>query len=81
MEKKGARRIDELGRIVIPKEIRRMFEFKEGDFVEFFTDESNIVLRKYVNSCTFCESTDNLISFRNKSICKKCISEIEVIPL
>lgn len=67
------RRIDDLGRVVIPKEIRRTFGISEGDALEIYTDvNGTIVLRKYVpvNSCVFCGESDEkeLIDFKGKKI-------------
>lgn len=73
LEKIGVRKIDELGRIVIPREIRRSLEIDEGDALEFFVSSSSIVIRKYVNVCLFCGSYDNLIKFRDKLVCKDCV--------
>lgn len=74
LEKIGVRRIDELGRIVIPKEIRRNLDIAEGDALEFFvSNSSSIIIRKYVNVCLFCESYDNLIKFKDKLVCKSCV--------
>lgn len=78
MEKKGTRRIDELGRLVIPISIRKAFDINVGDQVEFFVDysQNSIIIKKYNNSCTFCGSSSNLTSFNEKFICHNCISKI-----
>ncbi len=70
------RRIDELGRVVIPIEIRNQFNIVEKDPIEIFVDNSSIVLRKYELNCIFCGSTDDLIEYKGKLICKKCAEEI-----
>ena len=66
------RRIDPLGRLVIPKETRRMFGIKEGDPLEIFTDGDTIVLKKYVPGCIFCDSVDNLKEYKGKNVCTSC---------
>ena len=70
------RRLDSLGRVVIPKELRDTFDITEGTQMEIYTDEVGIVIRKYVVKCQFCDESDNLIDFKGKKICKKCYSEI-----
>ena len=78
LEKKGTRRIDELGRLVIPISIRKAFDINVGDHVEFFVDysQNSIIIKKYNNSCTFCGSSDHLKSLGGKYICHDCISKI-----
>lgn len=70
------RRVDELGRVVIPIEIRNQFNIVEKDPIEIFVDNSSIVLRKYELDCIFCGGTDDLIEYKGKLICKKCAEEI-----
>lgn len=70
------RRIDELGRVVIPIEIRNQFGISEKDPVEIYVDGSSIVLKKYEPNCIFCGSSKKLIEFERKPICKKCASNI-----
>lgn len=75
------RKIDDLGRIVIPMELRRRYDIAEGDPLEIFTDEENIVLRKYNPqvSCVFCEEDNpgELLKFKEKIVCRKCVSNIK----
>lgn len=66
------RRVDELGRVVIPIEIRNQFNIVEKDPIEIYVDGSSIVLKKYEPNCIFCGSTKNLIEFKNKLVCEKC---------
>ena len=68
------RRVDELGRIVIPIELRNQFNIVEKDPIEIYVDESSIILKKYQPNCTFCQSTKNLVEYKNKLICSKCIN-------
>lgn len=70
------RRIDELGRIVIPIEIRNRFDIKEKDPMEIYVDDGSIVIKKYETKCYFCENSEDLIEFRDKLICNKCIKDI-----
>ena len=70
------RRIDELGRIVLPIELRNKMDIKTKDSVEIFVDEDKIVLKKYTPACVFCGSADDVVSYNNKLICRKCIEEL-----
>lgn len=70
------RRIDELGRVVIPIEIRTQFGISEKDPIEIFVDGSHILLRKYEPNCIFCGNSKKLIEFEGKQICQKCINAI-----
>ncbi len=71
------RRVDELGRIVLPMEIRKVLEINVKDPVEIFTDEDAIVLRKYQPACIFCGNADNVIYFSNKRICRECLEKLK----
>ena len=70
------RRVDELGRVVIPIEIRTQFGISEKDPMEIYVDGSNIILKKYEPNCIFCGSTKKLVDFEGKLICKKCADSI-----
>lgn len=71
------RRIDELGRIVLPIEIRRTFGIGEKDPVEIFTEADSIVLRKYQATCVFCDSAKNVVTFHGKCICYDCLNSLK----
>ena len=70
------RKIDELGRIVIPKEMRKELNLKTRDLIEIELEEREIVLRKHEDRCIFCGSNKNITNFRNKKICNKCLEDI-----
>ncbi|MBR3832655.1 MAG: AbrB/MazE/SpoVT family DNA-binding domain-containing protein [Mycoplasmataceae bacterium] len=70
------RRVDELGRVVIPIEIRTQFGISEKDPMEIYVEGSSIVLKKYEPNCIFCGSTKKLSEFESKLICKKCANSI-----
>lgn len=70
------RNVDELGRIVIPKEMRRKMDISNGDPVEIFVEGDKIILTKYNERCNFCGNEGDLIEFKNKLICRKCAEEI-----
>ena len=71
------RQIDSLGRIVIPKELRRVMRITdEKDAMEIFTEGDTIILKKYEPCCMFCNEADDLVEFKGHSICKACLSEL-----
>ncbi len=71
-----SRKIDDLGRIVIPAETRRLFNIREGDHLTISIEGSNIVLRKVDSTCIFCGSTDQVTTFKGKGICASCRSQL-----
>ncbi len=73
------RELDALGRIVLPKSLRSVYDLKEKDGVEIFTDGDAIILKKYVPFCTFCSSTKDIVSYREKNICKNCLKALSDI--
>lgn len=70
------RRVDELGRVVIPIDIRTQLGIKERDALEVYIENSAIVLKKHEKKCVFCESANNLTDYKNQPICKKCLNNI-----
>lgn len=73
-----ARKIDHLGRIVLPSELRRLFGIHEGDYLEISVDGDNIVLNKIEERCTFCSSASDLRPHRTKLVCASCVAEISM---
>ena len=71
------RKVDELGRIVIPIEIRQNMDIKVKDPLEIFIDNDTIILRKYQPACIFCGNADNVIYFKDKRICSSCLEKIK----
>jgi len=75
------RRVDELGRLVIPKELRKTYSIDTDTPVEIFTDNDSIILKKYAPEVhyTFCPEDDpaKLVKFKGKVMCKKCLEEIK----
>ena len=71
------RKVDELGRIVLPIEIRKTMDIKEKDSIEIFTDADQIILRKYQPSCIFCGDADNIVYFNSKRVCTNCIEKLK----
>lgn len=66
------RKIDGLGRFVIPKELRRAMSIEEGSALEIFTDEDSIVLKKYERGCIICGESKDTTEFKGKLLCKSC---------
>ncbi len=71
------RRVDELGRIVLPIEMRRTLNIGEKDSLEIYVDGDSIILRKYQSACIFCESTKKIVSYRGKNVCPDCIAKLK----
>lgn len=70
------RKVDELGRIVIPKELRRTLNIEEGDPLEIFGDGEEVILRKYEPGCVFCGNVKYVVEFKGKKVCTNCIKDI-----
>jgi transcriptional pleiotropic regulator of transition state genes len=70
------RRIDELGRIVIPVEIRKRFGIRDRDPLEISVQGDSVVLTRPIDRCVFCSSMDDLTAFRDRSICSNCRSDL-----
>ena len=73
------RKIDEMGRLVLPKEMRSKMGIDSGDEIEFFADNDRIVLRKYAPSCLFCGNEALITEYKGKRICADCMAEIKRI--
>lgn len=71
------RRVDELGRIVIPIELRRTLDIAEKDALEIYVDGEQIILKKYEPACIFCGDARDVTNYRGKNICKKCMTELK----
>ncbi len=71
------RKVDELGRIVLPAEIRQTLDIKVKDPIEIFTEEGRIILQKYQPSCVFCNNVDQVVYFKDKRICSACLEQLK----
>ena len=71
------RKIDELGRFVLPIELRKNLGINNRDAVEIFVEDDKIILKKYEPSCIFCGNADNVERLNGKLICKDCIQRIK----
>ena len=71
------RKVDELGRIVLPIELRRTMDIAEKDAIEIYVDGPSIILRKYEPTCIFCGDAKNITNYRGKNICPSCLKELK----
>lgn len=70
------RKVDELGRIVLPIELRRTLDIAERDALEIYVDGASIILQKYEPACVFCGNSKNITNFKGKNVCEDCIHEM-----
>lgn len=70
------RKVDKLGRIVLPSELRNTLNIKIKEPLEIYVSGDSIVLRKYLPCCIFCGEEENIGTFKNKYVCKKCMKQI-----
>ena len=75
------RKVDELGRVVIPIEIRNQFNIMEKDPIEIYVEGSRIILKKIEKTCTFCNNSEDLLTFNDKLICKECKEKITTLNI
>ena len=71
------RKVDELGRVVIPIELRRTLHIGEKDALEIYVDGPQIILKKYEPACIFCGQAKDITNFKGKNICPDCIEELK----
>lgn len=71
------RKLDQLGRIVLPKELRKILQIKEKDALEIYTEGEQIILKKYEPDCIFCGDARNVNNYKGKNICSKCLKELK----
>jgi transcriptional pleiotropic regulator of transition state genes len=71
------RRVDDMGRVVIPKELRKALNFNCEDSIEIYVKDDKIVLQKYKPGCLFCDNINDTIIYMGKHICKECLKEMD----
>ena len=71
------RKVDELGRIVLPIELRRTLDIAERDPLEIYVDEDRIILKKYMPACLFCGNAKDVVDYKGKNICPDCLKAIK----
>ena len=74
------RKVDDLGRIVLPIELRRMLDIEERDELEIYMENERIILQKYEPSCIFCGSSRDLVSYRGRNVCQDWIRQMTAKP-
>ncbi|SFS65952.1 AbrB/MazE/SpoVT family DNA-binding domain-containing protein [Marininema halotolerans] len=70
------RKVDELGRIVLPVELRRTMDIDVRDPLEIYVDGTNVILKKYSPSCIFCGQVEKVMQYRQKNVCEDCLYEL-----
>jgi transcriptional pleiotropic regulator of transition state genes len=71
------RRVDTLGRIVLPVELRRAFDIALKDPMEIYVDGEQVILKKYEPACIFCGNARDITNYRGKNICNNCMEELK----
>lgn len=71
------RKVDDLGRIVLPMNIRNSLEIASGDPIEIFADDNKIILQKYHPACIFCDNANDIVYFNGKRICESCLEKLK----
>lgn len=71
------RKIDDLGRIVIPKELRKTLSLEIGDGIEIYTEGEMVLLKKYAPACVFCGEARGVSHYKGKNICLKCMQDLK----
>ena len=71
------RKVDELGRVVLPIELRRTLDINLKDSLEIYVDGENVILKKYSPACIFCGEAADIADFKGKNICPDCLNEIK----
>ncbi|MBR6966583.1 MAG: AbrB/MazE/SpoVT family DNA-binding domain-containing protein [Clostridia bacterium] len=71
------RQLDSLGRIVLPIELRRTLDIGPKDMLEIFVEGNSVILHKYEPDCFFCGNSRDLVSYRDKMICTRCLKELK----
>lgn len=71
------RKVDELGRVVLPIELRRTLDIAEKDALEIYVDGSTIILKKYEPACIFCANAKDVSVYKGKNICPDCMRELK----
>jgi transcriptional pleiotropic regulator of transition state genes len=74
-----ARRIDQLGRVVVPAELRRVLGIRQGDLLDIRVEDGHLVLLKIEPECAICGRADNLVELHEKHVCKDCVREISLV--
>ena len=71
------RKVDELGRVVLPIELRRSLNIEEKDALEIYVDGNTVILKKYDPDCIFCGNARDVVNYKGKNICPECLAELK----
>lgn len=71
------RKVDQLGRIVLPKSLRKRYQMNEGDPVEILVQGDHIILERYKPKCVFCSNQNNVVEYESRYICQNCLTEMK----
>ena len=71
------RKLDDLGRIVIPIELRRTMDIGLRDTLEIFVEDDKIILKKYHPACIFCNDARDVVYYKDKLICRNCLEQLK----
>lgn len=74
------RKVDQLGRIVLPKSLRKRYQMNEGDPVEILVQGDHIILERYRPKCVFCGSMEGVSEYKDRYICVACLTEMTQLP-
>ncbi len=73
------RKVDQLGRVVIPIELRRNLDIDDKDSLEIYVEDDHIILKKYSPACCFCSNATGLKQFNNRNICADCLAKLVLL--
>ena len=71
------RKVDELGRFCLPKELRRTMNIDMGDTLEVYVDDAQVILKKYESGCIFCGNAQDIRNFKGTNVCRACAWEVQ----
>jgi transcriptional pleiotropic regulator of transition state genes len=71
------RKVDQLGRIVLPKSLRKRYQMNEGDPVEILVQGDHIILERYKPKCIFCMSSEKVVEYKDRYVCLSCMNEMQ----
>jgi len=71
------RKVDELGRVVLPIELRRNLDIEEKDALEIYVDGNSVILKKYEPDCIFCGTAKDVTAYKGKNICADCMNDLK----
>ena len=71
------RKVDELGRIVLPIELRNVLDIAPKDALEIYTNDNAIILRKYQPACIFCDEAEDIVVFKGRNVCRTCAQKLQ----